>query len=90
MKAKPADILEDLRGCLRVERDPPGVSLWIRPSGDGRFRCGYYGQPWTLEALDFLDRVELNQTDRDWIQGLLFGYRPEKIQEFIDRQKRKG
>ena len=83
-RAKRSDILEDLRGCLKIMRNPKGIFPWIRPAGGGRYRFGYFSQPWTLRALTFLDRTTLKQTDRSWIGGLLYGYRPDLIQQFID------
>lgn len=79
-----ADLEDDLCHCLELAGNPSGVNFWTRPTGDGKkFRCGFYREAWTLKALDFLDRTELSQLDRAWISGLLFGYRPTAIQQFI-------
>jgi hypothetical protein len=77
------DIEHDLRANLADRREANRVFVWIRPAGD-RFRFGYYSEAWTQSALDFLERANVEDSDRHWISGLLFGYQPSAIQEFID------
>lgn len=81
--ADPADIEHDLRACLNSMSEATSVQVWIRKAGD-RYRFGFYGQPWVLAALDFLDGAELQPSDRAWINGLLFGYQSAAIQRFIE------
>lgn len=77
------DIEHDLRTCLDGRREAGHLSIWVRAEGE-RFRFGFYAEAWTQRALDFLDRTDLDPSDRHWICGLLFGYQPAAIQEFID------
>ena len=77
------DIEHDLRACLADRREARHLMIWIRADAE-RLRFGYYAEPWTQRALDFLDRPGLELADRHWICGLLFGYQPGAIQEFID------
>jgi len=82
----PQDALEsDLRECLKLVRDSDDVRFWTRPAGETRVRYGFYRERWVLQALDFLDGADLASADRAWISGLLFGYRSDAIQRFIDR-----
>jgi hypothetical protein len=94
MRARKADLEYDLAMCLKRAGQTGKVFYWIRHYGQEgpwrglyRWRFGFYRQPWTLSAFDFLDRADLVQVDRDWIQGLFFGYSPKRIQEFLDKQK---
>jgi hypothetical protein len=75
----------DLQGCLGLVRGADDIRFWIRPGGDS-WRFGYYREAWAVNALDFLDSSDLSEFDRAWISGLLFGYRPTAIQDFISRQ----
>lgn len=88
---RPVDSLDalegDLRECLKLVHDSEDVRFWTRPAGETRVRYGFYREAWALAALDFLDRAELASTDRAWISGLLFGYRADAIQQFIDRSR---
>jgi hypothetical protein len=82
-----ADLESDLAQCIKLSEKTDQVNFWVRPLGH-KFRYGFYKEAWTLQALDFLDRTTtLNPYDRDWITGLLFGYRPDRIQEFLDKPK---
>ena len=74
---------DDLRGCLELSK-MRDVRFWTRPLGSN-FRFGFYREPWALDALDFLDRAELDEMTRAWISGLLFGYRSSAIQQYISR-----
>ncbi|MEJ0021552.1 MAG: hypothetical protein WDN47_03120 [Candidatus Doudnabacteria bacterium] len=96
-RAKKSDLEHDLAMCLKRAGQTGKVFYWIRHYGkEGRWRglyrwrYGFYRQPWTLSAFDFLDRAKLSRFDRDWIQGLFFGYAPKRIQEFLDKQKAGG
>ena len=89
LSAEMADLEDDLRHCQELAGNRGRVArFWIRQS-ESRLRYGFYKEPWTLQALDFLNQATLTHFDRDWINGLLFGYRPEMIQEFLDRQQPK-
>lgn len=94
MRERKSDIEYDLRACIRecCSRNGRKVRYWILPTRDDptRFRFGFYREPWTFAALKFLDEADLPAFDRDWIQGLLFGYRPDAIQKFLDAQRRKA
>lgn len=81
-----ADIEHDLTACLGSLRDAADVKIWMREAGD-RVRFGFYIQPWVLEALTFVETADVSAVDRHWINGLLFGYRPEAIQQFIDARQ---
>lgn len=80
--AKLADLESDLQGCVGLVSGDYGVRFWTRAS-EGRIRYGFYREPWALDAIDFLDRTDLDPGARAWISGLLFGYRPDAIQQFI-------
>lgn len=88
-RANLADLEADLQGCLDLVSESGDVKFWTRPYGP-RFRYGFYREPWALHALDFIDRGELDPLERAWISGLLFGYRPRAIQQYIDRQNDGG
>ena len=85
--AKPSELKADLRECLR-SRGMKKIKFWIRQHVEtkGFYSYGFYKEPWTLAAMDFVYRSKLGELNRSWIQGLLFGYRPESIQEFIDKK----
>lgn len=85
IEAQQPDLETDLIGCLRLVRGADDVRYWIKPSGS-RLRFGFYREPWALDALEFLDNADLDESNRAWISGLLFGYRPKAIQDFIARQ----
>lgn len=81
-----AEALEnDLRECLKLASEAVDVKIWMRRSDGGRMRYGFYREAWVTGALDFLDRADLPDVDRAWINGLLFGYRSDTIQRFISR-----
>jgi hypothetical protein len=75
----------DLLQCLKIAGHAAGVKVWTRPTSGNRVRYGFYREAWVLDALDFLDRAKLADADHAWISGLLFGYRPDAIQDFIAR-----
>lgn len=89
-KVSKAHLRSDLKNILKLAGNRSKVKYWIRSSERGRLRYGFYIYPWTLKALDFLDSAKLRRFDRDWIAGRLYGYRPGKIQEFLDRKKAKN
>ena len=90
-RAKLSDLRSDLRRCVKESVGKEyGVKFWIRPSGNGRYRCGFYREEWALKALDFLSCSKLEDFDHTWISGLLFGYRPHAIQHFIDSKIKKA
>jgi len=61
------------------------VRIWTRPTIGNRTRYGFYRDAWVLRAIDFLDRTDLDDADRAWIGGLLYGYRSDSIQQFLNR-----
>ncbi len=81
-------VMADLHECLNLAGHIDGVKVWSRPASGGRVRYGFYREAWVLDALDFLDRATVADTDHAWISGLLFGYRPDAIQDFIARTGR--
>jgi hypothetical protein len=83
--ASPEALENDLRECLKLASEAANVKIWTRSNGGTRVRYGFYRDAWVLDALDFLDRAELSDVDRAWINGLLFGYRSDAIQRFINR-----
>jgi hypothetical protein len=76
---------DDLRECVKLAGHADNVRVWTRATSDGRVRYGFYREAWVLGALDYLARAELSEVDRAWISGLLFGYRADAIQQFINR-----
>jgi hypothetical protein len=76
---------DDLRECVNRAGHADNVRVWTRSASGNRVRYGFYREGWVLDALDFLDRAELADVDRSWIGGLLFGYRADAIQQFINR-----
>ena len=83
--AAPDALLDDLRECLKLASETADVKIWTRSAGGKRLRYGFYRDAWVVGALEFLDRADLPDVDRAWINGLLFGYRSEAIQRFINR-----
>lgn len=79
-------VVDDLCECLKLASEAADVKVWTRRSDRGdRIRYGFYRDAWVLGALEFLDRADLPDVDRAWINGLLFGYRSDAIQRFINR-----
>lgn len=83
-KVRLADLENDLAKCLELAGEVGNVRPWTKIVG-ARVRYGFYREQWVLDALNFLDRTELSDVDRSWISGLLFGYRPDAIQQYISR-----
>lgn len=52
---------------------------------DGGARIEWRASPfeWSLAALRWLDSAEIGEVEWHWIQGLLFGYSPRAIGEFL-------
>ena len=75
----------DLRECLKLASEADGVKIWMRQGEGKRVRYGFYRDAWVVGAFEFLDRADLPDVDRAWINGLLFGYRSDAIQRFINR-----
>ena len=76
---------EDLRRCIDLA-DKPDVKCFVMATADqDRWSYGFYRQPWAWEALKFIDQEGRNLPDfhRDWIVGLLFGYTPSSIEEYV-------
>jgi hypothetical protein len=78
-------LANDLRECLKLASESDDVKIWTRAADGKRVRYGFYRDAWVVGALDFLDRADLPDSDRAWINGLLFGYRSDAIQRFINR-----
>jgi hypothetical protein len=87
--ATTAALEDDLRECVRLAGHADNVRVWTRATSGGRVRYGFYREGWVLDALEFLDRADLSDVDRAWISGLLFGYRGDAIQQFINRTGRR-
>ena len=81
-------IIKALQECLEMD-GADNVCLWIRQYGNS-LHFGYYRKdcPWTLRARDFLNShsEELKPYHFHWISGLLYCYRPEEIQDYIDKE----
>lgn len=86
IKASEKDVLNDLKGCLALSPASEGIQPWIW-ADSGRMRFGFYREPWALEALKYVDQMDPKDLNRHWIAGLLFGYRPERIQEYLDKER---
>lgn len=80
-----APLTADLEECIRLAGHADNVRIWTRPTIGNRTRYGFYRDAWVLSAIDFLDRTGLDDTDRAWVSGLLYGYRSDAIQQFINR-----
>ena len=78
-------LIDDMRECLKLASEASDVKIWTRAAGGKRLRYGFYRDAWVVGALEFLDRADLPDVDRAWINGLLFGYRSDAIQRFINR-----
>jgi hypothetical protein len=77
------DLRADLEACLVDAGETGRVSIWMERQG-ARVNYGFYGQPWVLRALTFLQTPDLQPQDRHWINGLLFGYDAAAIQRFAE------
>jgi hypothetical protein len=89
IKAKKIDLEFDLNGCLEISGSSKSrVMPWII-KGDYS-RCGFYNSkyPWALELLKYLNTAKIPSKHYHSIAGLLFGYTPENIQEFLERVPR--
>jgi hypothetical protein len=77
----------DLDRCIELSGE--SVRAFIAPSG-GRFCCyGFYKFPWAIDALLFawgIKRVPRGTRRSLWLQGLVFGYSPSAIQDFINAE----
>jgi hypothetical protein len=82
----PDALVNDLHECLKLASEAAEVKIWTRRSDGGkRLRYGFYRDEWVVGALAFLDHADLPDADRAWINGLLFGFRSDAIQRFVDR-----
>jgi len=92
---KKADLIDDLENCIKLMRCKGKVFFWVEnakcPKWKGmyRYRYGFYTYPCILRAFKHMDSAKINPVLRDVFLGLLFGYRPEIIQEFVSKQKRR-
>ena len=63
--------------CFVEESDPASISVY-----------GFYRHPWALVALKsyrtWADSISAE--DRSWIEGLLYGYTPDAIAEWVTRK----
>jgi len=80
-------LAHDLDRCIELSGET--VRAFIAPSG-GKFCCyGFYKFPWAIDALLYawgIRRVPQNTRRTLWLQGLVFGYSPSAIQDFINAQ----
>lgn len=85
--ADPEDLEHDLVLCIRQANQVGKVFHYFRAihSHPGKFNYGFYTHRWAMEALDFIDKNEIPSYHRSWILGRVFGYTPDAIQEFIDK-----
>jgi hypothetical protein len=88
-QGNPADIEHDLTHCLRSANELGKLHVWTWKAGE-RYRFGFCAQPWVLRALEFVEDSDLAQSDRDWLCGLLFGYKADAIQQYLDRASEAG
>jgi hypothetical protein len=80
--------IEDLRAfldsCVRQFGDQ-NVRYYVLRTEGKRYSYGFFVHPWVMHALRFIKNGgrSLRPSDRHWLQGLLFGYRPDAIQHFL-------
>jgi hypothetical protein len=85
------DLQDDLAQVLKLASESAEVRIWTHPAklaesaDEIRWRYGFSKETWPYRALQFLDAIQLDDRDRAWINGLLFGYRPDAIQRHINR-----
>ena len=89
-KATTIEEAERLRRELRAFARRSGASSakpYVTRAEDGWTTFGFYVQPWTLDAMAFIEERGGSLDEHlHWIQGLLFGYRPEAIGKFLRRR----
>ena len=80
-----ADGLQQLLDTARAERDEARREL-------SQTRMAVYLRGWragqAAKALEWIDQCQVDSNGdyhRHWIQGLLYGYSPEAIDEFLSR-----
>ena len=78
-----------LTGLLKRSGFARTVRLSFRRA-DGAGNIGYccWRFPWAAKALEWIDQCQVDSNGdyhRHWIQGLLYGYSPEAIDEFLSR-----
>jgi hypothetical protein len=61
----------------------PHVKAFIRETEPGYVNYGFFVHSWVLDALDYCVRTDIPEPHLHWIQGLLFGYRPDAIERFL-------
>lgn len=69
----------------RLAEGIPGIRWYAYDDGDGRVVFGCYRFEWVGMALDFVEKMgdSLDEHTRAWVQGLIFGYRPEAIESYV-------
>src|ERR1035438_2658705 len=69
----------------RLAADTPGIRWYTYSDGDGRVTFGCYRFEWVGRALDFVEKMggDFDEQTRAWVQGLIFGYRPEAIESYV-------
>ena len=70
---------------------PSDVQGFIFPLTSERSTYGFFREPWALRAYSVMrGSWKITYQDREWMQGLLFGYTPRAIQRFIDAATAQG
>lgn len=83
-----ADLLHDLKACIRLAKAQGKVFFWIRKCGKKRLWYGFYSHRCMFDAWKHMIPSKIDPMLRHVFLGLLYGYRPGAIQEFIIKQKR--
>src|ERR1017187_8657422 len=76
----------------RLADESAGIRWYAYDDGNGRFTFGCYRFEWVERALDFVEKMggSLDEHTRAWVQGLIFGYRPEAIENYIRASSESG
>lgn len=76
----------------RLAEHVPGLQWYTYDDGGGRVTFGCYRFDWVGKALDFIEKMggSLDESTRAWVQGLIFGYRPEAIEDYVRSSSASG
>ncbi|HVZ10918.1 MAG TPA: hypothetical protein VG941_00625 [Candidatus Paceibacterota bacterium] len=69
---------------INAEAALMGVS-WLPRVDEQETIVYFYRELWVADAIRFINNAGLSYRDRSWIQGLLYGIRPDLIQKFFDQ-----